>query len=105
MVGSGGGVGAFDEDFTQGEVAPAGAAVTAFAGALVVTRTQAGPGGTMATGSEHADVGAEFDEDRAGTVDSGDGHPQMDPVAELSKSVRETPVVVGEARVGVVERP
>ena len=61
----------------------------------------------MATGSEHADVGAEFDDDRAGAgaVVSGDGHQRMDPVAELNEPVLEAPVVVGEARVGVVERP
>ena len=66
----------FPEDFAQGDVVPAGATVPAFAGALVVARTQACPGGTMVTVREHADVGAEFDEDRAGagTVDPGDGH-------------------------------
>ena len=54
---------------------------------------------------EHADVGAELDDDGAHrrAVDAGDGHQELDAVLALIESFAQHGVVVGEALGGVME--
>src|SRR5205823_14480257 len=66
--------GTFDESLARGAVGEAGAATQPLAGALMVARAEAGPGGRMARRREPRHVAAEFGRDHLGRAagDAGD---------------------------------
>ena len=94
VVGARGAVGALDEHGAQRLVATPGAPGTAFAGALVVAGTQAGPSRKAVGVSEHARVRSHLAQDGAGrrVVDAGEGLQQAARVRVGRELVVDMPV-------------
>ncbi len=87
-------VGALDKHGAQHLDAGPGAPGAAFAGALVVAGTQAGPGGAALGVAEHARVGSDLAQDGAGrrVVDAGDGLQQAERLGVGRERLVEVPV-------------
>jgi hypothetical protein len=104
-LGAGRGVRRLDQTRPQPGTSLAGGAAPAFASALMIARTQPGPGGQILCGREAGEIDADLGDQRLGhgATDAGDGVQSRDCLLVGAHAFGNLPAHLGDARIEEVD--